>query len=233
MVQPEADVIKKMMEEHPEIVMGILEKNKIRLAEIVEAGLIEKSQIIKMKAYEENIKNPFSLKLDTHRPILGEKDAPITIIVYSDFLCSHCSESAKNVRRFIATHKDNTRMQYKHRPWNQLSFLAAEYYEAIGIQDHHLAWLFHDRLFENQETYAKEGEKYLIQLASGLHIDLKQLALDIKKDQILNNIKSDLEEATKIGVSGTPTMFINGVKLVGAVPVEEMEYLLARINLNN
>lgn len=99
-IQPQPDALQKMIETHPEIVMQILEKNKVRLADIVESGLIEKAQIAKMKSYEENLQNPFALNLDINRPILGEKDAPLTIIVYSDFLCPHCSQAAKNVRRF-------------------------------------------------------------------------------------------------------------------------------------
>jgi protein-disulfide isomerase len=230
--QPQPDALQKLIDSHPEIILQALEKNKLRLAEIVEGGLIEKAQIVKMNSYEENIKNPFPLDFDPNRPILGEKDAPLTVIVYSDFLCPHCSQAAKNVRKFLAMHKDNARMQYKHLPLSQLTFLAAEYYEAVGMQDHHMAWLFHDRLFENQEKFAKDGEKYLLQLATDLQIDTKRLANDIQNKQIVASIKRDIEEAKKVGVSGTPTMFINGVKLVGSVPIEEMEYLATRVSLN-
>jgi protein-disulfide isomerase len=71
-------------------------------------------------------------------------------------------------------------------------------------------WEYHDELFFNQASLS--SEKYL-EIAQKLGLDLKKFSLDMMRPSLRKKIEQDVAEAKKAGVTGTPTIFVNGMKL--------------------
>ncbi|MBU0898986.1 MAG: DsbA family protein [Nanoarchaeota archaeon] len=149
--------------------------------------------------------------------------AAVTIIEYSDFQCPYCARVVPTINQIKQTYGDKVEMVYKHFPLNfhDQAQKAAEASEAAREQGKF--WEMHDKIFENQNSMSVANyKKWAAEL--GLNTEQFNAALDSGKyAQLVNN---DLQEGKVAGVSGTPTFFINGQKLVGARPFSEFKKII-------
>lgn len=150
--------------------------------------------------------------------VLGEEDAPVTIIEFGDFECPFCKrlhdEAGVQLRdEYIKTGK--VKMVYRDYP---LSFHpsaqpAAEAAECAGEQGKY--WQYHDELFTRQATLA--GLDY-VKLAGELGLDTATFKTCVDTHKYADEIAKDMADGNAAGVDGTPATFINGKLVSGAVP---------------
>jgi len=144
-------------------------------------------------------------------PILGSGEATATIIVFTDFECFQCGRSAAVLSNILQNTSDVT-LIFKNAPAasNKEAMLAHEAAVAAGSQGKF--WEMHDILFANQQRLGRDDLiGYAKQL--GLDVDVFRQALDDHKYR--PRIEQDLEEAKGLGVTTTPTFFVNGRRLIG------------------
>lgn len=143
--------------------------------------------------------------------VRGEKGAPVTILVFSDFECFLCARSANTLSQ-IGDRGDDIRVIFKHAPsvTNPHALMAHEAALAAGAQGKF--WEMHDRLFENQNRLTR-ADLLRYAKAVGLNLAAFQLALD--SHVYLPIIERDLAEAKGLGITSIPTFFVNGRRLVG------------------
>jgi len=116
---------------------------------------------------------------------------------------------------------------YKHSAFlGQESIWAAQASECAADQGKF--WEYHDLLFErwngeNQGAFSKEN---LIKFAQDLKLDAAKFDPCLTNDETLERVKADTLEGRDVGVTGTPTFFINGQPLVGAQPIEAFQQQL-------
>ncbi len=152
------------------------------------------------------------------RPIRGNKEAPVTIVEFSDFECPFCSRARPIVNKVRETYGDKVRVVFRHFPLFQIHPEAQKAAEAAGCaEEQGKFWEMHDRLFANQ------GKLQVAELkghaaALGLGADAFNQCLDSGKHA--GDTQRDAQEGSDYGVSGTPAFFINGRPLVGAQPFE-------------
>jgi len=105
---------------------------------------------------------------------------------------------------------DSVKIVFKHYPlaFHKQALPAALASMAAGEQGKF--WEYHDELFLNQNSLS--NAKYL-EIAENLGLDLKKFSLDMMRPSIRKIIEQDISEAKKAGVTGTPTIFVNGRKL--------------------
>jgi len=156
--------------------------------------------------------------------VKGNKDAPITIIEFSDFQCPFCERFYSDtlpqiIKNYVDTGK--AKFVYKHFPLVSIhssAQKAAEASECAGEQGKF--WEYHNTLFENQQSLDVASlKKYAVQL--GLNSNKFNDCLDSGKYE--SKVNDDLKEGSAAGVTGTPAFFINGQKLVGAQPYESFK----------
>ena len=80
-----------------------------------------------------------------------------------------------------------------------------------------------DAVFAKQKDVAEKGDDVLDGLAKGLGVDMKRLAEDVKRKDLIEHIQADVKEARNFGFEGTPVFLINGAAVRGAVPLEALE----------
>lgn len=224
---PSAKQLKEAVEKDPSIVFAAIEKDPAKFIEVVNKAAqdaqrvgAEKQQEEEKKAREAEFANPLKPEVDQNRVFFGKKDAPITIVEYSDFQCPYCSRGYQTMKQVLKEYDGKVRIVFKHLPldFHPLAMPAAKYFEAIAKQSHEKAEKFHDMVFENQGMLKDKGEAYFDEVAKKVGADLKKVKADLKSEDITKRIEADMEEAKKFNFSGTPGFIINGVSLRGAYP---------------
>lgn len=158
-------------------------------------------------------------------PFLGQSNAPVTVIEFSDFQCPFCrrfvEETLQEIKRnYVDTGK--IRWVYRDYPLSQIhpyAEKAAEAADCAGEQGRF--WEYHDLLFKNQAVWSAGGatvefRKY----ASSLGLEEGRFNSCLDSGKYADEVSKDLADGLKAGVEGTPTFFVNGVKVVGAQPYD-------------
>lgn len=87
-------------------------------------------------------------------------------------------------------------------------------------------WEYHDILYGNQSDWSSEGIPKLKEYAKKLNLDTKKFDDCLDSGKYFQEVQKDFSDGQKYGVSGTPTFFINGIKLVGAQPYETFKRII-------
>src|SRR5258705_3367623 len=143
---------------------------------------------------------------------LGNVDATITLVEYGDFQCTYCKHAHPLIKRLLKERSNDLHVVFRNFPLQEIhphAYTAAITAEAAGKQDKF--WEMHDLIFENQD---KLNTKFLLSLGEDIDLDMKQFAKDSKSNSLQNKIETDFESGIRSGVNGTPTFFINGIKLL-------------------
>ncbi len=157
---------------------------------------------------------------DEGYPSLGPKNAPVTIVEFSDFQCEECSQLTKTLREVVDKYGNKVRLVYRQLPASQAHPLAEKAAEAslcAGDQNHF--WEMHNLLFETQKDLKEEDLK-----AKAAQLKLDTAAFDkcLSSGKYAVKVKEDEREAYRLAVASSPSFFINGRPFSGAVPLPEI-----------
>ncbi len=156
---------------------------------------------------------------------IGAAKPKITIVEFADFSCAYCKNSFTNIREISLKYKKDVKIIFRDYPAYEHSLDLAMAARCAGEQG--LFWLMHDKLFQNQGVYKKNQ---LLELANQIGADVNRFNNCFTNKKYLPNIQKDFADAEKLGVTGTPTWFINGQKIAGDIPyglwIEIMEKLI-------
>jgi protein-disulfide isomerase len=153
---------------------------------------------------------------------LGLDSAPVTIEIFSDFLCGHCADFALQVEPAIVdefVRGGIVRLLYRHFPIvssNSTTVAAAS--ECAADQGHF--WSYHNALFVRAPRGGVRSQADLSALARAVGVDDASFARCLESGETLSRVEADRREGERRGVTGTPTSFVNGRALSGAVPGE-------------
>lgn len=175
---------------------------------------------------------PAKVKVDKGTlPILGNKDAKVTIVEFADFRCPFCERLYNDVfTNLKKDYIDTGKVQFYFRHYaflGQQSTWAAEAAECANEQDKF--WAYHNYLYEHQadesnlDAYAKSK---LIDIASSLGLNTDQFSQCLNDDKYSKKVADDLADGQKYGVTGTPTLYVNGTPVVGAQPYTAFKTLI-------
>jgi protein-disulfide isomerase len=230
------DDLKKMMKENPDIITEAIEANPNKFIDALnnavkaaQEGEGKRREEDEKKALEESFNNPLQADLSGYE-FRGAKDAPITLVEYSDFECPFCSRGFSTVMELMKKYEGKIRFAYKHLPlsFHPQAMPAAQYYEALRLQSPEKAWKFHDAVYSNQRAL-QNGEKFLEAEAKKAGADMAKLKKDIKSEAVQKRIDADMAEAAKFGFQGTPGFLLNGVPVKGAYPTSHFDGLIEEL----
>ncbi len=174
------------------------------------------------------------------RPVRGNKDAKVTIVNYDDFQCPFCQRMHDTLTNdILKTYGDKIRVIYKDYPLTEIhpwAKHAAINANCLLQQNQAAYWAFADAIHSNAKTISStQGaenqfaavDKITLEEGQKVNMNMPQLQACVKlqKDDA---VKASMAEATLMGVEATPTLFINGVKLDGAVPADQLKVIINR-----
>ena len=156
-------------------------------------------------------------------PALGPADAPITIVEFSDFNCPYCRRFHADVfPDLMAAYPDQIHFVYRDFPITSAeSLVAAQAANCAGKQGGY--WAYHNALLIGELGLGAEAyQAYAVQL----QLDPQALAACVAAGGEQAEVEADARAASALGVSGTPTFFINGIPLVGAQPLAQFRSVI-------
>jgi protein-disulfide isomerase len=148
---------------------------------------------------------------------LGPKDAPITIVEFSDYQCPFCRRWHQEVYdQLLAAYSGKIRFVYRNLPLTSIhpdAFSAAEAAMCAGEQNAY--WQYHDKLFSGDSL----GGNIYLEYAQVLGLDMTAFGSCLNDHKYQKTIEDDSNFAIDLGIRSTPTFFINGLAVVGAQPL--------------
>jgi len=155
-------------------------------------------------------------------PFIGNKNAPITMIEFSDFQCPFCKRFREQTfDQLKAQYIDTGKVKFVYRdfPLHSIHPMAGKAAEAGECADDQgKFWEYHDKIFEGQSVWASSGVSVFKQYAQELGLDSKKFNDCLDSGKYKNEVEKDLSDATKTGGQGTPYFLIGNQPVSGAQP---------------
>ncbi|MGH7790314.1 MAG: DsbA family protein [Candidatus Binatia bacterium] len=141
-------------------------------------------------------------------PTAGPENAPITIVEFSDYECPSCARAEPLIRQALDAYPTQARFVFKHFPLTSIHPQAKPAaLAAAAAQQQGKFWEMHALLFANQRAL---GDEQLREYARRLNLDLARFDADRESEAIKQQVQDDIRLGQRVGVRGTPTIFVNG-----------------------
>lgn len=217
-----AQTLEALFKAHPELVMRVLKEHSEEVLDIAQDGAEVKRARLLREQWKNDLNQPKDVSLNG-RAVRGAKNAPVTIVAFSDFTCAYCYKSTKTIQLMLKKYEGKVRFVFKHMPLRKddIGWRASEYFIAASMQNPDKAWRLHDRLFEGRDALMGEkGEEFLKKAAKNSYLDMKRLEQDLSSETVSRILEEDLEESKKLEIQGTPYFLVNNLVIRGALAPE-------------
>lgn len=174
--------------------------------------------------------------LPTNGPSFGPANAKVTIVVFSDFECPYCRELAKTLRDNIPQkYPNDVRVVFEDFPIDSIhkwARSAAEAAHCIGREKPEAFWAFHDWIFEHQqEVDSANLQDKVTAFAKQQNLDPTKISACLASNATAGEVDAGQKAGQELQISRTPTLFINGRMVPGAVPWEQLDTVI-KMELN-
>jgi len=149
-------------------------------------------------------------------PARGAATAPVTIVEFSDFQCGFCQRATSTVSEILNRYDGKVRLVFKHFPIEGHNDAPLAHRAAMAANQQGKFWEMHDRIFANQRAMKRDD---LLAHAKALGLDVAKFTADMDSPAFEQVFARDHQEGEALGVDGTPTFYVNGTPVVGAVPL--------------
>jgi protein-disulfide isomerase len=157
-------------------------------------------------------------------PSEGSPTAPVTVVEYSDFQCPFCERVMPTLKELRTKYGDKVRLVWKDFPLTQIhpqAFVAAQAGNCAREQGKF--WQYHDRLFANQQALQPE---LLKKYAADAGLDAAKFNECLDSSKYEARVQEALGAGTRLGITSTPTLYVNGRMVNGAQPIEVFQALI-------
>jgi protein-disulfide isomerase len=161
----------------------------------------------------------------------GPAGAAVTVIKAFDFACPYCAQTAPTLDELVKDYKGKVRVVYMNlvvhppaRPAHLASCAAAK--QGKYNQFKHAFWDKGFAPYAEAHDPSKLGEDNILAIAKGVGLDVKKLKADMASPACTARVEHDMAELAKFHVNATPTFFVNGKQLGGALPKEGFQQLI-------
>ncbi len=158
----------------------------------------------------------------TGAPMKGDKDAPISIVIFTDFQCPYCKKLPPVLDEIEKNNQGKVRIFFKNMPLIAIHNMAeGAARAAIAAKNQGKFWAYHDKLFAAEKLTPEKFHAF----ARELQLDMAQFEKDMQAPETTKALQQDMYDAQRAAVEGTPTIFINGWHL-GDRSVEAFQQMI-------
>jgi len=162
---------------------------------------------------------PLRMAVGMDGPSRGPSDALVTIVEFEDFQCPVCKTVQGPLQNVLLRYKDKVRVVHRDFPLQSLHPAAWKAHEAARCaEEHGKFWEYRDVLYKNAPAASLDQ---LTSYASQIGLESSEFKKCIDSGKFKDAVQRDEDEATRLGIGGTPAFFINGQLLSGAQPESE------------
>lgn len=161
--------------------------------------------------------------------VRGKKNAKVTLIEYGDFQCPACGTYYPMVRQIVEEYGDRIQFAFREYPLGTIhpyGNLAAQAAESAGLQGKF--WEMYDKLYENQQSWSRGSDvkQSFATYAQSIGIDTSQWQREMESAVVKSKIKTDVASGDTGGVDGTPSFYLNNVKIENPRSVDGFKKIL-------
>jgi protein-disulfide isomerase len=180
-------------------------------------------------------KNPFAdelakLKTDM-QPSQGTPGAPVVMVIFSDFQCGFCKQTAKTLQEnLLKAYPNEIRAYFKDfpldaiHPWARPAAIAGR---CVFRQNARSFWDYHDWIFDKQETITPDNLRAkVLEWAATKNLDTMQLGRCLDGKSTEPEVDASVAEAKALRLDSTPTLFVNGRRLPGSIPWPTLKQII-------
>lgn len=230
--QPVTDEqIKTFFDQNKERISGDFAQTKDAIKQYLEQIAVrqaERTFVDKLRAAAsiqvfliEPVSPVFAIATD-NQPMLGNAKAPVTVIAFTDYQCPSCAAMHPNLERLVKEYGDKVRLVTRDFPLTQHSeaFKAAEAAEAAREQGKY--WEYIHVMLQNQSALTVEKLKGY---ATEVGLDRTRFDSALDSGKFKESVQTDVDEGIRLGLKGTPTLFVNG-RRVSVTSYEELKAIV-------
>ncbi len=216
-----ASQMEALLKEHPEVIMNVLKEHSEELLEIVQIGSDKRRRAVLIRQWETEIDQPKKVALEG-RPVGGSDNAPVTIVAFSDFLCTYCHQAAFTISNLMKRYPGKLRLVFKQIPKAEDGRIAGKWFIAAFQMDRTKAWKMYALIFDRQKQVEDDPLSAMRSIAADAGFDSKALeaAVKSKEADIDAMLQGDAADAKNLGFVGTPYFLVNNMVLRGALPLD-------------
>ncbi len=192
-----------------------MEKKK----QVVDKWLAEQTKKTPVEVYIPKPRRPtFDVKVG-NAAVYGKEDAKVTIVEFSDFQCPFCAKGADILNKVKKTYGNKVRVAFKNfpLPFHNHAEKAANAALCANEQGSDYFWKMHDEMFAHQDALDPEGLK---KAAAKLGMKAADFNKCLDENKLAAQVQAEMAEGRTLGVKSTPTFFVNGQLINGALPFE-------------
>jgi protein-disulfide isomerase len=156
-------------------------------------------------------------------PSIGRPDARITLVEFSDFQCPFCIAAVPEIKNVLKTYPNDVKLIFKQFPLEMHSQAALAAAGALAAYKQNKFWEMHDALFADRRNLSRAG---MLAVAAKLGLDVKRFESDLDAPETRKAVVKDMDDGDRVGVQGTPTLFIDGKLYRGPITLEAVKPLL-------
>jgi len=147
-------------------------------------------------------------------PVLGPRDALITLVEFSDFECPFCYQGAAQLHDLLKAYPTQLRLIFKQYPLDIHSQAALAAAASIAAHRQGKFWPLHDLMFEKRQDLSR---KSLLAMAQRIGLDMTRFTADLDSADVKAVVERDRSDGDRVGVEGTPTLFVDGQRYNGSL----------------
>ena len=179
------------------------------------------------KAVASAVPPPVVKKVDTpaDSPSFGPTMAKVTIVEWSDFQCPYCARAAPIVEQIRQAYPKDVRFVFRHLPLPMHPDAPLAARAGVAAQAQGKFWQMHDWMYAHQHDLK---EDQLVKAAASFGMDVARFKAALADPATEARVGADRQAASAVGVSATPTFFVNGREHVGGIPFEQLKVEIDR-----
>ncbi len=207
------EIVREYLLENPDVVLEALREMERRAAAQQEEERQQAMAALRSQIFA-----------DPMTPVSGNPDGDVTVVEFFDYQCGFCKRMLPAMMS-VLENDPNVRVVWKELPiLGEVSRFAAEAAMAAAKQDKYLE--FHTAVMGHRGRLSEEA---VLQRAQSVGIDIDQLAIDMKSDEIKAHLDANLELARSLNIGGTPAMIIGDKLVPGAISNEQIVALIEEV----
>lgn len=213
--------VRAVLKEHPELVLEVLEAHGGKVLDLLQRASEDRRRDALHKQWEADVKVPKKVALND-RPVGGALDAPVTIVEFSDFLCTYCRKAAFTVGSLMKEFPGKVKLVFKFNPKDEKGRVAGAWFLAAYHMDKAKAWKLYALTFDRQQQVEADVPAGMKAIAAEVGFDVKRLEAEVKGQAARwkGIIDGDMADAKALGFVGTPYFLVNDMVLRGALPMD-------------
>jgi protein-disulfide isomerase len=199
-------------------------EQRLRQRNVAQVRTRYRQELLDRAGYRVRLEPPRSeVAVPAVAPATGPEQAPITIVEFADYQCPYCQRAEPTVQEVLARYPGKIRLVHRDFPLDNHQRAVPASRAAYCAGEQGKFWEYHRNVYEKPSDFSDDDLK---RRAAELGLDAEKFGTCYASNRHDETIRAAAGQGTSLGVTGTPTFFINGRMLVGAQPVDAFRTII-------